>query len=237
MSLEKNASIDYIFMFNNFLENIKKSVEYSKSMTYDSDNYYSQLLNFAKQLPIPNSFAQSAQQELIRSILQGKDANNRKIIASIKTMEIIDNSKKQIFLEQEKMKDTKGSSELSDIYSEGYKIKIESEDKEILKKSSNHPNQTQNQNTSSKKFTKEKEVEEYGKKFKLFDFSRLPLLSIGKLPITLRAKKMLRYKKQIYKYRKLTPLTKKFEVRSNIAKSKQRVKGRFVKQKKTIFQN
>jgi len=158
-------------------------------MTYDSDNYYSTLLNYAKQLPIANTFAHSAQQELIRSILQSKDANNRKIIASIKTMEIIDNATKQIFVESEKMKDTKGSSELSDIYSEGYKIKYESEDKEILKNCANNIG-------SSKKFEKkEKEIEEYGKNFKLFDFSRLPLLNIGKLPITLRAKKMLRYKK------------------------------------------
>jgi len=230
MSLEKQ-NLDYIFMFNNFLENIKKSVEYSKSMTYDSDNYYSTLLNYAKQLPIANTFAHSAQQELIRSILQSKDANNRKIIASIKTMEIIDNATKQIFVESEKMKDTKGSSELSDIYSEGYKIKYESEDKEILKNCANNIG-------SSKKFEKkEKEIEEYGKNFKLFDFSRLPLLNIGKLPITLRAKKMLRYKKTNLQIQKINSFNQKIRSQIKHCKIQTKSKRPICKTKKTIFQN
>jgi len=49
-----------------------------------SGDYYSTLLNYAKQLPIANTFAHSAQQELIRSILQAKTRTTEKLSQVLK---------------------------------------------------------------------------------------------------------------------------------------------------------
>jgi hypothetical protein len=60
--------------------------------------------------------------------------------------------------------------------------------------------------------------------------------TIGRMSASLRAKKILKFKLKNFKHRKSIPLERKFKGRSEIAKSKMRIRGRFVKQKiKKIF--
>jgi hypothetical protein len=169
-------------MFTEFLENVKKSVEYGKSMTYNAELSYSQLTTLAAQ--IPEDYV--GKHELLRTILQAKDANTRKIISSIKCIEMIDKCCKNIFqnfdaFQEKQSKDTKGSSDLSDI-SEG-KMKYDEK--------------AEGGKRMPKKEEKSSE-EEYGKNFKLLDFSRLADIKIG----TFKINKQIRQIPNFFKNKK-----------------------------------
>jgi hypothetical protein len=52
----------------------------------------------------------------------------------------------------------------------------------------------------------------------------------------MRANKILKYKLKMYRHRKFVPIERKYRGRSEIAKTKLRIRGRFIKQKiKKIF--
>lgn len=69
----------------------------------------------------------------------------------------------------------------------------------------------------------------------LLNFNILPKRKIGKMEVSLRLKKILKYKLKSLKHRFNIPLVMKFPGRSKIAMKKARLRGRFVKQAKKIF--
>jgi len=66
--------------------------------------------------------------------------------------------------------------------------------------------------------------------YKSLKFYKLPNRKLGNIALSLRAQKILKYKLKVFQHRKYIPVIRKFNGRSEIAKTKVRVNGRFVKQ-------
>jgi hypothetical protein len=71
--------------------------------------------------------------------------------------------------------------------------------------------------------------------FKSLNFSSIPKRHLGKMSLTSRLRKILRFKVKLNIHRTKIPVIRKFNGRSKIAQNKNRVRGRFVKKIKKFF--
>jgi hypothetical protein len=66
-------------------------------------------------------------------------------------------------------------------------------------------------------------------------YSKILTVKMGRMNIRCRLQKILIYKNKLHEHRKTVPVSREFTGRSNKAKIKMRIRGRFVKKLKPLF--